>query len=121
MILDMLMIFVIAVIILFILSVFTMEETPFLSIAFIMLGMIFSVLCAYEFWNFEWFYIGYNSTTGNSTPYIYNTFDYGTPYSYVFMMIFFIYCILFIKAGFNTWKQSLETKGEMDFKKRKRR
>ena len=99
---DMLMLFVVAVIVLLILSAYVIDDDPFLSIVFIMMGMIFCVLCAYEFWNFEWFYTGYNATEGNTTPYIYSTIDYGNPYSYVFMVIFFIYCILFVKAGFNS-------------------
>ena len=121
MIIDMLMIFVLAVIILFILSMFIVDEYPWMSLGFISMGMIFSVLCAYEFWNFEWFYIGYNSTIGNTTPYIYNTFDYGQPYSYVFMVIFFFFCLLLIKAGVNVWKESLETEGEMDYRTKDRR
>ena len=121
MITEMIIVFVIAIIIFLILSVFMVDENPWLSIPFIMMGMIFSVLCAYEFWNFEWLYTAYNSTEGNTTAYIYSTTDYGNPYSYVFMLIFFIFFILFIYAGFRTWKEASETENEMDYRTQDKR
>ena len=118
---DMLIIFVILSVIFFIISVFLMEDKPMIAIPFIMLGMIFCVLCTYGFWNVEYFYVGYNSTVGNTSSYIYSTTDYGNPYSYVFMVFFYIYVLLFIRSGWNMWKEALETKGEMDYRKRDNR
>jgi len=104
-----------------ILTVYSLEDDSWLSVVFIMVGMIFCVLCAYEFYNFEWFYVGYNTTVGNSTPYIYNTFDYAQPYGFVFLLLFFIFAALFVKAGSNAWKESLRQQGEMEFKKMRKR
>ena len=102
-----------------VLSVYSMEDEPWLSIVFITVGMVFSILCAYEFYNFEWFYVGYSGST--CTPGIYSTYDYGSPYAYVFMLMFFIFAILFVKAGANAWKFALETEEEMNYNKKRGR
>jgi len=117
MLMDMLILFIILTIILFILSVYTMEDEPKLALAFIMLGMVFSVLCAYGLWKVEYFYTGYNATVGNTSSYLYSTYNYGDPYSYVFVLVFFIYVILFFKTGFNLWKEALETPGQIDYRR----
>jgi len=98
-----------------------MEDTPVISIPFIMCGMIFSILCTYGFWNVEYFYVGYNASVGNTTTAMYSTMNYGDPYSYIFMLMFFIFFILFFRAGFNMWKDALKTEGEMDYRTRDRR
>ena len=121
MIFDMLVVFAIVTIMCFILSLFLLEEYPMISVAFISLGMIFSVLCTYGFWDVEFFYTGYNSTTGNTSAYIYSTTVYGDPYSYIFFVIFFMFMVLFFKAGFNLWRDALRTQGEMDYKSKGRR
>ena len=121
MITDILILFIVITIILFFVSIFTMEDTPVISLPFITLGMIFSVLCTYGFWKVEYFYVGYNATLGNTTTEIYSTMNYGNPYSYIFMLMFFIFFILFFRAGFNMWKEALQTKGEMDYRTRDRR
>lgn len=121
MIIDILILFIIITIILFFVSVFLMEDNPLISIPFIMLGMIFSVLCTYGFWDVEYLYTGYNSTIGNTTIYTYSTMDYGDPYSYIFVLLFFIFVVLFIRAGMNLWKEALQTQGEMDYNKRDNR
>ena len=118
---DVLILFIIITVILFFVSVFTMEDNPFLSIPFIMVGMIFSILCTYGFWDVEYFYVGYNATTGNTTTNIYSTMDYGNPYGYIFMFLFFIFFVLFFRAGFNMWNDALKTKGEMNYRTRDRR
>lgn len=117
---DMLIIFVVITIICFFLGLFLMEEKPMLSIPVIMVGMIFCVLCSYGFWNVEMLYVGYNSSVGNTTATIYSTMNYGDPYSYIFMVLFYIFCLMFVKAGFNSWKDALETKGEIEYKRRNR-
>jgi hypothetical protein len=93
-----------------------MESNPMISIPFIMLGMIFSILCTYGFWDVEYFYVGYNASVGNSSTYIYSTSSYGEPYSYIFMFVFFIFVVLFFRAGFNTWRDALKTENEMSYK-----
>jgi preprotein translocase subunit SecY len=97
-----------------------MEEKPILSIPVLMVGMIFCVLCSYGFWNVEMLYIGYNSSVGNTTATIYSTMNYGDPYSYIFMVLFYIFCLMFVKAGFNSWKDALETKGQIDYRDRRK-
>lgn len=121
MLMELLIIFIIATIILFILSVYTMEEYPMLAIPIILVGMICTIICAYGFWNVEYFYIAYNNTLGNSSGFIYSTMNYGDPYSYIFMFLFFIYCALFVKTGFNMWSEALQTKNEMEYNSRRKR
>ena len=119
---DMLIIFVLVAIICFFVTLFIIEERPVLSIPFIMIGMIFSILCTYGFWDVEFFYTGYNASVGNTTSYIYSTVEYGDPYSYVFVVLFYIYILLFVRAGWNMWEEALQTKGEMNYSlKNKRR
>lgn len=121
MIFEMLILFIFLTIFLFILSVFIMEDYPIIAIPLIMIGMILSILCAYGLWNVEWFYVGYNSTVGNSSGYIHSTMNYGDPYSYIFVLFFFLYCVLFVKTGFNMWREALRTKGELDLKNKRGR
>lgn len=118
---DFLIIFIILTIIFFILSMYTMEETPQMSIPFIMLGMIFTILCAYGLWNVEVIYTNYNATVGTTNTSIYSTGVYGDPYSYIFVLFFFIYLVLFFKAGFNMWNIALKQQGEMEYNKKHRR
>ena len=115
MIMDMLMLFIVITVILFFVSVFLMEDNPMLSIPFIMLGMIFSILVTYGLWDVEYFYIGYNASVGNTSTYTYSTMSYGDPYSYIFVLLFFIFVVLFIRSGMNMWRDALETKGEMNY------
>ena len=115
---DMLIIFILIAVILFILTVFIMDDSPMLAIPFIFAGMIFSVICTYGFFNVETFYIGQNVTTGNLAPYMYTDDSYALVYPWVFFFMFLLYVILFVRVGFNVWKESLETKGEMKYKKR---
>jgi len=114
---DMLILFMILSILFMIISVFLMEDYPMQTIPFIMIGMVFSVLSAYGCWDVEYFYVGYNATLGNSTTGIYSTMDYYNPLSYVFMLLFFVYFILFVKTGFNMWREALETKGEINYRR----
>lgn len=115
---EMLLLFVVIVIIMLILSIYTMDENPTLAIPLIMIGIIFTVLCAYGVWDVEYLYVGINATTGFTEAQVYSTQSYGNPYSYIFLTICFIFCMFFFKAGFNLWKEALQTKGDMDYKKR---
>lgn len=117
---DMLMVFVVIAILCLLISIFLMEYYPMISIPVIIIGMIFSVLCTYGLWNVEYFYAVHNSTSGNVTTSLYSTDVYGDPYSYVFMLIFYIFVMFFIRAGWNLWKEALETKGQMDYRKKNR-
>ena len=112
---DMLILFIIITVIMFILTLYTLEENPHLSIAFITLGLVFSILCTYGLWNVEYMYIGYNASNGTTEGVTYSTINYGDPYSYIFVLIFFIFGILLMKAAFNAWNQALEQKGEMEY------
>lgn len=115
MLMDMLILFAVITIILFILSVFTVDENPALAIPFIIMGMIFCILCAYGSVNIETLYIGYNATYGNSTAQLHSTLKHGEPYGYMFMTFFFIYTLLFFKAAVNVLKESAKTKGEIRY------
>jgi len=120
MIVDILILFIVITVILFFVSVFMMEDRPSIAIPFIMLGMIFCILCAYGMWDVETIVVGYNSTLGNTSTEIYSTMDYGEPYSFVFVFFFFTYVVLFFRCGWNMWKEALKTEGEMDFGGKKR-
>jgi len=100
----------------FILTVYTLEDNPYLSLAFVTLGMIFSVLCAYGLWKVDFMTVGYNATNGTTENSIFYTYNYGDPYSYIFVLLFFIFVILFMVAGFKSWKHALKQKGELDLK-----
>ena len=121
MIMDMLILFIVITLILFFVSVFLMEDYPLISLPFIMLGMIFSILVTYGLWDVEYFYVGYNASVGNTSTYTFSTMSYGDPYSYIFVLLFFIFVVLFFRAGMNTWRDALETQGEMDYRMRGRR
>lgn len=106
---DILIIFIILAIIFFILSIIFMEsDNPTMAIPFIMLGMIFTILCTYGCWNVEIAYTSVNTSTGGTDLSIYSTEGYGNPYSYVFVLFFFIYVVLFFKTGFNMWNKALD-------------
>lgn len=121
MLVELLVLFIIIVVAMLILSAFMMEsDKPEIAIPFVMVGLIFSVLCSYGFWNIQWFYIKFENTTNGNityTPAIYSTMQFGNPYSYIFMVLFFIFCILFVRIGWNVVNKAAETKGMLDFKK----
>lgn len=121
MIFDMLVLFIAITLICLILSIFVMEDNPMFAIPFVMVGMIFSILCTYGMWNVEYFYIGYNASIGNTSSYFVSTDVYGEPYSYIFVLLFFIFMILFIKTGANMWRDALDTKAEMDYNMKMRK
>lgn len=118
---DLLVLFIILSIIFFILSIYLMEDNPMMSIPFIMLGMIFTILVTYGLWEVDILYVNYNASSGLTNTSIYSTTSYGDPYSYIFVLFFFIFMVLFFRAGFNMWRQALQTQGEMDYKKRDKR
>ena len=118
MLIDMLMIFIIISIVLFILCLYMMEENPTLAIPLIMVNMIFIVIITYGFWNVE--YIASYTSGGEFNTTIFSTDEYGDPYSFIFVVFFFIHLLLFFRTGFNLWKEALQTKGEMDYNKKMR-
>jgi len=118
---DLLILFIVLSVLFFILSIYLMENNPQLCIPFIMLGMIFTIIVTYGMWNVEVLYINYNASSGLTNTSIYNTASYGDPYSYIFMLFFFIYAVVFVRTGFNMWNDALQTKGEIDYKMNSRR
>ena len=118
---EMLLLFIVIVVIMLVLSVYTMDENPSLSIPIIMTGIIFTVLCAYGVWNVEYLYVGINATTGITETQIYSTDSYGNPYSYIFLTVCFVFVMFFFRAGFNLWKEALQTKGQMEYNRKMRR
>ena len=110
-----LMLFIIITFLTLIISIFLMEEQPYIAIPFIVIGWIFSVLCAYCVWSVEFAVLQKDNT------FVIESVSYGEPYSYVFVLIFFIFMMVFIKAGFNTWKQALKQKGEMEYNRKMNR
>lgn len=109
MLVEWLTLFIVVTLIALLISAYLMENYPYFSIPFIMLGMIFSVLCTYGFWNVEWAVLQSDNT------FVMESVNYGEPYSYVFMLVFFIFFLFFIRAGWNAWKDALATKGEFTY------
>jgi len=118
---DMLILFIVITLLCLIISIFLMEDRPQIAIPFIMIGMIFTILCTYGFWDVEYFYVGYNATAGNTSSFMYSTSQYGDPYSYVFFIVFWIFVILLLRTGMNLWKEALQTEGQMKYSKRDNR
>jgi len=119
MLVDMLMVFIIVSILLFVFSVFLMDEQPILTIPFVFAGMIFTVISTYGFFNVETFYVGQNVTTGNFEAFNYVDTSYATVYPWVFFFLFILYVFIFIRVGFNLWKEAMETEGKIDYFKRR--
>ena len=109
---SIIVLFIIITFVMLIISIIAMEsERPEMSLPFISLGLIFSALSAYGMWDFETVYIKYANTTGDSTQYfpdVYSTLQYGDPYSYVFLMIFFMFCAFLVRAGWNYTMQQVK-------------
>lgn len=103
MLIEMLLIFIIVSVILFIFSLYTMEENPMLAIPLIMVNIVFVVLIMYGITYVEWFYIA-----ADGTPTIYSTMTYANPYAYVFLVFMFIQIMLLIKTGFNLVQEGLK-------------
>lgn len=101
--------FIVVTLIALLLSAYLMEVNPILSIPFIFVGLIFSVLCTYGFWNVEWAVLQSDNT------FTFQSANYGEPYSYVFMFIFFVFFLFFVRAGWNFMQENLKTKGEISY------
>lgn len=110
---EFVIIFIIATIVFFIISIFLIDEYPWLSLASISMGLVFSTLAVWGMWAVDFVYTSYNSTHGN-TSFEVETVNYGDPYSFVFVFVFGAFIILLLKAGFNVVKKAKEQKGELD-------
>jgi len=89
-----------------------------IALILIMVNLIFIVLVTYGFYNVEYFHTGvFNATTGLYEPGIYKT-DVYYSYSFVFYGFFFIHILLFFKAGYDALQDSLRTKGQIDYNTR---
>jgi len=111
---DMIIIFIIILILCLILTVFLMEDRPLLAIPFVMIGMVFSIICTYGMWDIEFYNNNFNYTTGYTTMEVTHISSYGDPYSYLFVLMFFVFMLLFFRVGQNMWRLALETEGEMN-------
>lgn len=115
MLLDMLILFILITIISFILSIFLLEDKPLLALPFITLGFVFSILCTYGMYYVEIMNNSFNSTTGVTTLEVTGFYNWGDPYAVVFVLMFFIFLLLFIRCGYNMWRIALETEGEINY------
>ena len=101
--------FIVVTLVSILISAYLMEENPIISIPFIMIGLIFSVICAYGVWNVEWAVLHSDNTL------VLESADYGIPYTFVFVFLFFVFVLFFFRAGFNLYKEAIETKGEFTY------
>ena len=136
MMLEMLIIFIIITIILFLLIIEMLfyQDSPTAipkpnehignwkpAIPLITVNWLFIILSTYGFYEIEWFY-NQNYWSGNGTYRValYSTDSYYY-LAYVFYMFFLIHVILFFYAGWMAWKESLTTEGEIDYSLKDRR
>lgn len=133
---EMLLLFIIVSFILFLLIIDTLfyQDSPTAqpkpgqhignwkpAVALISVNLFFIVLAAYGFYEIEWTYTSkYFSGNGTYMMDIYSTEKYYY-LAYIFYVFFLIHVILFVKAGWDSWKDALSTKGEMDYRLRDRR
>lgn len=110
MMIEWLTIFIVISIIFFIIILYTVDDNPVICVPLIIVNLIIITFVMMGFMNVEWFYI---DTSGN--PGMYSTDSYANPYSYVFFAFFFINAMLFVKAAVNYLRDSLKTKGEMNY------
>jgi len=135
MMLEMLVLFIIISMILFllILEVLFYQESPTAkpkpnehignwkpAIPLITVNWLFIILCTFGFYNIEWFYNKhYWVENGTYEVGLYTSTQYFY-LSYVFYVFFFIHVILFFYAGWMAWKESLTTEGEIEYTRRQR-
>lgn len=115
MIFDHLMIMIVLTVIIF-LIILLLDDRWKIQLPLIMANFMFIIPIIYGFWNVEWIYV----STWNETAEMYSTDNYNV-YSWVFIGFWFIHLLLFFKAGFDAWKEALETKGQLDLEKMKYR
>ena len=136
MMLEMLILFIIISVILFLLIIETLfyQDSPTATpqpgqhignwrpaVALISVNLLFIVLSTFGFYEIEWFYNShYWSGNGTYQVALYSSNQYYY-FAYVFYVFFLIHVLLLIKAGWDSWQDSLSTKGEMDYNKRDRR
>jgi len=90
------------------------------AIPLISVNWLFIILSAYGFYKVEWFYNSHY-WVGNGTyeAAIYSTESYYY-LSYVFYVFFLIHGVLFVKAGFDAWMDAASTEGQLDLKRNHR-
>lgn len=109
MIIDLVILLIVITLLLFIIIII-LDKLWKITVPLIMVNMIFIVILAYAFWNVEWLY-----TNAAGNPVMYSTEEYSM-YSFVYVGFFFIHVILFIKAGWESWQEALQTKGQMSYR-----
>lgn len=136
MMLEMLILFIIISLILFLLIINTLfyQDSPTAkpkpnehignwkpSIPLITVNWLFIILATYGFYEVEWFYNShYWAGNGTYQVALYSTDSYWY-LAYVFYVFFFIHVILFFYAGWMAWKEALTTEGEMNYRLKDRR
>ena len=120
MLLEMLIVFIIITVILFILSVIFMDDAPMVAVPILFTGMVFTILCAFGFFEVDTVYLGQNLSTGAIEPMIYSNEAYNTAYPWVFFFLFILFAIVFLRIGFNLLMEAKQTMGEMNYRGRRR-
>lgn len=95
-----------------------MEDYPIIAIPLIFAGMVFTVLATYGFFNVETLYVAHNATSGNLEAFLYEDTSYATIYPWAFFFLFLLYVFLFVYVAFKFWKEAMETKGEIKYRRR---
>lgn len=110
MIIDLLVLFIMLAIIMFIISLMLVNDYENLDMAIvtILLGIMFTVVVSFGFIKVEYFYSGFNVTSGNVESHVFEVSGYNEPYPILFLFLCFFFIALFFKVGFNLWKKSLE-------------
>jgi Ca2+/Na+ antiporter len=103
MLIDLLAIFILITVLLFIISAIMVEENPTMSIIFIIAGMFFTVYCVFGFASID-------VVLGDGT--VYSNTTYLEAYGWGFFFMFILYVMLFVKAGFNYLNDRVEQREE---------
>lgn len=91
------------------------------AIPMITVNWLFIILATFGFYDVEWFYNShYWAGNGTYQVAIYSTSSYYY-FAYVFYVFFFIHVILFFYAGWMSWKEALTTEGEIEYRLRDKR
>lgn len=106
---SILIVYIILSALLFVLCVLLMEDKPWLAVPLVMVGVIFSTMCVFGFFQVDVPMMVYNSTSEAYEPSLLSVTDQYVPYVWVYFLFVLIYGLVFVKAMFNILVKSVDT------------
>lgn len=98
--------FIVVTLVAVFISAYLMETRPILAYPFIIIGFMFSIVCAYGVWDVEFPVLLSNDTV------VYESAQYGDPYSYIFVFLAFVFVMFFVRASSNYLLEKAKIKKE---------